>query len=608
MYGPLDCIKYVHDDAVLCGIRGLERRGARGAGFDRRAVRKCLRHTLWKHLVRPGLSPDRRRIMLRVAGIVLGAKGYWKMMRILRATACALVLAAALQQVAAAGPDSAASGGAAAAASQGLGASEASEAPTEAEIAEVTRRIMLGMFAVGRYDGEGALVELNAALSLPGLSAIPPAAHFDLLVFKGIAEGMTEDLESAYASLRKAEAYAPEARDITYWIALASITTRSGRLEEGIDAALAMVRDYPGEVAMWEQSVPSIIMMTRDLRDSSARLELLERLWHMDFRPSDGDELAEWLLRELLGLYAERGDDENAIQVMAELQQPASLAMLRYDNRFARFAASNKLGGYALAQERALAAAEAAMNSSPRQLKTVNAFARLLRENDRPEEALALVDAALARVAAGDDFDDLAESLQWTYAQRADLLVILGHPDEAIAAMRMAVTASERDQMNGQANQIINLAGFLVRVQRPGEALAALEDLNLFQTTPNGAVAQAATKVCSYEQLGETANARLALDYVLANATEAYRAVKFALLCSNDADELARQMIAMLDNPMTRADVLEDVQTYLNPPIEVTFVRLLNQRYEAVKARPDVAAAIAKYGKVLSWPTYGPWN
>jgi hypothetical protein len=78
------------------------------------------------------------------------------------------------------------------------------------------------------------------------------------------------------------------------------------------------------------------------------------------------------------------------------------------------------------------------------------------------------------------------------------------------------------------------------------------------------------------------------------------------LLCAGDQDGAAARMIARLDDPESRADALVELQDYLPPAHPTAFRRAADARRAALKARPDVQAAVNRWGRILSWPTLPP--
>ncbi|MBW8732920.1 MAG: hypothetical protein JF571_01175, partial [Asticcacaulis sp.] len=66
------------------------------------------------------------------------------------------------------------------------------------------------------------------------------------------------------------------------------------------------------------------------------------------------------------------------------------------------------------------------------------------------------------------------------------------------------------------------------------------------------------------------------------------------------------QLIGRLDDPDLRAAALGEVQTYLVPEHMTAWQKTISDRHAALLKRPDVSAAIDKYGFVRSYPEFGP--
>jgi hypothetical protein len=73
-----------------------------------------------------------------------------------------------------------------------------------------------------------------------------------------------------------------------------------------------------------------------------------------------------------------------------------------------------------------------------------------------------------------------------------------------------------------------------------------------------------------------------------------------ALICANDTEGAAAVLIAQLQAPATRADTLYMLQDFIEPPHLTPIDRDGEQTMRALRARPDVSAAISAVGRIGS--------
>jgi tetratricopeptide (TPR) repeat protein len=237
-------------------------------------------------------------------------------------------------------------------------------------------------------------------------------------------------------------------------------------------------------------------------------------------------------------------------------------------------------------------------------------LAHRLERANQLEEALAVLDGVLQKLAEAPDgappFDDL-DQLHWVEHYRVRVLQKLGRWDEAIAGQIRARDASLVGDED-LASQRLNLGELYVLLGQPEEALVAIEAIKAEGdgASPYGLAVAAAIRICAYVQLGDEANLASALAYLRENGDSSDWALRTGLLCANDQRGLARVIMERLEDSSTRSDALEGLQDYLPSPHETKFSAVLDERFEAVRSRADVRAAIAKYGRILSWPSFPP--
>lgn len=152
-------------------------------------------------------------------------------------------------------------------------------------------------------------------------------------------------------------------------------------------------------------------------------------------------------------------------------------------------------------------------------------------------------------------------------------------------------------------SQTLDLAERLNILGRAQDALDALEDFDPRRTSPYGAMVWRADLVCAYAQLKQPAKAEASLEYMRAHVRDGPGVLQGALLCAGDADSLAKAIIASIEDPETRSSILADMQDYLDdPPAQSAWQKDQREFQHQIWERPDVRAAVAKYGRVERYP------
>ena len=78
------------------------------------------------------------------------------------------------------------------------------------------------------------------------------------------------------------------------------------------------------------------------------------------------------------------------------------------------------------------------------------------------------------------------------------------------------------------------------------------------------------------------------------------------MICVGDLDAAAAEVIAELDDPAQRLAMLYNLQDYAPDPNLTKHEAAGHAAWLAVRARPDVAAAIARVGRIESYDLKNP--
>jgi tetratricopeptide (TPR) repeat protein len=295
---------------------------------------------------------------------------------------------------------------------------------------------------------------------------------------------------------------------------------------------------------------------------------------------------------------------QSAEAIAASVDNPQFVIRLRIDKRYDSI--STKLGDHidvARAQAAYLEKLKMIAASQPKLLRAVNLLSKELISQNRPVEAKALLDDALARIRSeppnSKAFSDTDNELNWTLDRRATILDMLGESDEAISYLARAAAMSENGTQN--VSQSINLGDYYNALGRPADALAAVAAVHE-NLSPYGLMQLQEVRTCAYAQLNDAMRYKESLQAMRDHIVDAPASVQRALLCADDETGAAGVLIDRLADPMRRTAALVDAQTYLDPPHQPPFDREVQRRLNLVLKRPDVMAAVEAVGRIESQP------
>jgi tetratricopeptide (TPR) repeat protein len=423
--------------------------------------------------------------------------------------------------------------------------------------------------------------------------------------------------------------------------ARASLALQLGRYPEGLAAARRatsiegagetewLIRVGAANAAQdWDDTARSLITLIGYGEDALDPLghEYVSRVaGYYARRGSGGDALQSRLIdtlfeagwdEEASGLWALRafrlvdeGDPERAAAYLRSIDGASSRLTLAIDGRMDGLRAVVPEAfevEAALARELEEAGVKAAADDPS--LEDGYMYALALMQRGRFDEALTVVDAALARAeaaaakAGGAPIDP--DDLIWALDTRSRILVFLGRHDEAVAALRRAARRPENGAMN--VSHAINLGALYNRIDRPADALDAVIDMDETNVSPFGLMQAAQVRACAYAALDRQAEVKTTRAWIAAHADDDPAALANVAGCVDDQDAAAADLIARLDDPEQRASALAGLQDYIDPPHPTASDARLLAFADAVRARPDVQAAIERAGHVRAWPVIGP--
>jgi tetratricopeptide (TPR) repeat protein len=302
-------------------------------------------------------------------------------------------------------------------------------------------------------------------------------------------------------------------------------------------------------------------------------------------------------------LLLERGRADAARDRLAPVVDVESIVTMRIERLFdpmrehPDFAAQ---GDLTAAAERDVARSRMAMEANPTLMEAVYLHASVLGVAQRDEEALALLDATLAKQAADPAaYGDAHEFANWLGDTRGQLLYRVGRFDEGRAYMRAAALMQEHSDVN--VSNILNYASHLLAEGLAKDALELLPQVG--QPSPYGRGVLESIRSCAAALVGDESQRSESLEYLKAHGRDNPSALARAYLCSNDLDGAAAWMISRLADRELRGDALLALQAMPASAGDALPVRkMLLERMAALRVRPDVRAAADAVGRIEILP------
>jgi len=380
------------------------------------------------------------------------------------------------------------------------------------------------------------------------------------------------------------------------WRFAFSLNYECERYDRAGDLMSRFWRRYPDDFARLPQQV--LFRSAARSRDVALLNFLVTGGWGSDEPAFDISEVRLALIRAHLA----NGDREAATATARDLVDNGAydfgaLIVLLSDRTFDPIVAADPARfDFGRIVERYVAKNFAVYSANPQRLSTLHALADTLQLLDRADEALALVDDALAR---SGEFTD-QEHLNWTYQIRANLRTELGMEEEALKDLAMGAEQGE-DGRVVNVSQRLNRAGLLLSEARHEEALREAENVDPAHLSPYGRSVRRYIIVCSNAALGREEEMRATLAEASANASESYMNLQAAANCAGDLDLAARAFISRLDDPTERRGAIMALQGFAGerPPQQW-------QAADPLYSRADVQEAVARAMHIRTYPIRRP--
>jgi tetratricopeptide (TPR) repeat protein len=438
---------------------------------------------------------------------------------------------------------------------------------------------------------------LEEILSGPAFNQLDRSQKDNVLGWASIAAAQQQEYAHAHElALRLVELDSMAPKN---WVMRFNYALLAGYIDDALASLTHVVERWPQEAASRVSSsqLYQVVTAANRLPSTDSKLRLLTLLFDLQWRRRFAGEPGE-LWRELALTLVERGRLNEAREVVARITTPGTLVRARADRRFDPLRAlSPELFDVDAAAARELDRLEAEVAGAPDLIEPIFNLASALEYSNRCEDALAVIEKALARAAGPTaeerPFRDTNRYLTWLLDERARVLECLGRDDEALRRRILAAQLTENG--NSNTNQALNLAHMLLDQEKASEALQVLESIG--PMSGYGKMVEQWARLRAHDQLGNDDGVQAALAYLSEHREDSLSHYQRALQKLGRDDDAAAVFIGRLEDLSSRVDVLEDLQRYGDDADQPE-----GDVGGGLVDRADVRAVIERIGRIESYP------
>ncbi|MXO65427.1 hypothetical protein [Altericroceibacterium endophyticum] len=387
-----------------------------------------------------------------------------------------------------------------------------------------------------------------------------------------------------------------------------SLFTFSGSPQRAAELWLTASQEAPELAKQFDQyTLSALLGRLDDLGDHRLIDKVNARLDEIGYDAGlESDRSAAALGRTYEALRA--GNEDKAIQLIAEVSNPDDLLTLYVDRRYAMLwpAIADRAGTDFSGLSREYLTKLREEWQASQDFSTAQAYLSALsrRHADR-----AVVELFLPILV--DSTTDAEAEEQWKLVQlvppTTTAMVRIGQAEDALTTLAR-LDAAFPENMGG--NELNIDAAYIMLAQHRLDWPKVLEwsDGFLTQAKELGySVNQSATaevqalRICALSEMGREEEAQKSIAELLGQGTKLAHPVLNMLLCRGDMEQARAFLIERLADDKTRSLALGVVQPAAAPAL-TPFERMMEPRWQALRRAPDVRAAAEKVGRILPQP------
>jgi beta-barrel assembly-enhancing protease len=463
-------------------------------------------------------------------------------------------------------------------------------------------RLRIAQEALNAGDFRKAYMYLRNSIEFPFFDWLEPAQQYQAAGLMARIATSMEDWDQANQAAGLAVRTLAVTRDD--WRLRLFTAIRANAPDDAFEALQVLAKTSPDFVEKMDDD--DIVRLDELLLAMDggyeARFELEDYLEKNAWRPPTGDYRGEVMRLHYVTGLLQRGRTAEARKLAALIHQPSMLAAMRADKRFD--AVAPKAGFDAMASADAdLAEARQTAAQHAYSMAAQHGLAVALHRRNRSQEALAVLDRILAKAAisdadAGIGYTDAPWGIDLVLQWRSSLMVYTGKVELGVSSM---VERAARTGPDGDYSGPMSLGIVLNSLGRAAEARPYIAGVNERSLSLRGRMKLAALKACAAGQLGDQAEVAVQLAWLGENMHSAPDELLAALVCNDRADDAAALIKRLLADPNTRSVALFGLQRFARKAVEPSQSRRINDAWDALRARPDIQAAVAPLGRIETY-------
>jgi beta-barrel assembly-enhancing protease len=442
---------------------------------------------------------------------------------------------------------------------------------------------------------------LGASIAYDRLLADPRLATVDAPAQSGAWEMgawvAAEQRQPDVADQRLAEAIALDPRNASARVTLAGNQVFDQQFEAAADSLIQALQVAGGEEPVVKELVWHLDTALKTMPEK--RRAVLQGLFDRGWKNHGVEPTEIWMTLATLQVEA---DDRDAVAATLErIDSPLDLVALRGDKRFDRYLRRDdpRFDPVSAARrhiDRLRVQATLAWGYGENAVQLTNA----LLVAGEAEEVIGMTETVAA---AGADAKGPppqgARYLASLLDSRSAAQLQLGRPEEAVVTQVAAARVADPD-VDG-VSQALNLAHMYASLHRP--ALARQTIASLTQLSRYGEGERDAIALRTALQLNDATAAQSAREALQTQRVDNPSLYLYTLVIDDRMDEAASLLIQQLHDPMERNSTLlhlQELREYPPLPADTAIVA----RWNALKQRDDVQAAIRRVGRIERYPLY----
>ena len=474
-------------------------------------------------------------------------------------------------------------------------------APVASAVADGQTRALLLRATAKLKDGDtvGALPLIRRVLAAPDFDTLSSEDQHQALLEGGFAELKSGVPATSIQLLRRA-VLSPEA-DYNDWLDLGAAGQAAKDSAAAVEAVTMLARRWPDRLSGAVDPVVSYALSVAPTEEENrqGRIDLLSALYDARWPQghfSDGS----YLWSDLAAMVYGAGDENRAADIATSVAIPRAIVGMCIGRDYdAILRKAPDVWDLAKRMEAYLAEVRERAAAQPDKLQAQHHLLDVLVQAGDDAEALKLADDDLAKAKGPHSpYTDGADWIEWVHNARSHALRDLGRSDEAVAAMRAGMALPEDGGVN--ISQVVNLADLLNALGRPKEALEVISHAG-----PGSAFGQMeilAVRGEAWAQLGDKERLSKAIAEARGRLKDAPSALEDILIAANDLDGAAALFVQRLGDKAMRWEALMDLQGWRDIGPSSPVKAELDRRFAAVRARPEVQAAVQPIGRILTIP------